>query len=116
MASTEPAVRDPPLFTITNSKGTSGLAAAIPLRHSSSRSIRFHVTSRIETTGSAIEARQPTQLADSPDRLEAVATGGLRRRTAAQVSYEGFELASQWRLAPAGTPPAPTRARGVGRA
>src|ERR1700693_700832 len=107
MASTRSAVRDPPLFTITSSKGTVGFAAAIPFKQSSSRSIRFQVTSRIETIGSAIETRQSTQLADSPDHLDAVATGRLRWGTAIKITHEGLELASQRRFIPNADRPLP---------
>src|SRR5216683_259453 len=100
MASTRSAVRDPPLFTMTSSKGTAGLAAAIPFTHSSSRSIRFQVTRRIETIGSPIETRQSKQLGDSPDHRDALATGGLRRRTAIKMAHERFKLALERRLVP----------------
>src|SRR5512142_2252604 len=98
MLSTRSAVRGPPLFTITSSNATAGLAAAIASMHSASRSIRFHVTIRIETTGSAIETRHASQFADAPHRLDAVAARGLRWRAAVEMAQEGGELAPERRL------------------
>src|ERR1700751_202824 len=99
MASTRPAVRAPPLFTMMSSNGTSGFAAAMPLRHSSSRSIRFQVTSRIDTIGSGIDAGQATQFGDAPYGLDAVATRGLWRRASVEMLEERVELALERRTA-----------------
>src|SRR5258706_9828802 len=100
MASTRSAVRDPPLFTITSSKGTIGFAAAIPFKQSSSRSIRFQVTRRIETIGSAIETRQSTQLADSPDHLVCRLLLEKKKESAIEMTHEDLEIASQRRFSP----------------
>src|SRR5262252_5061418 len=99
MASTRAAVLAPPLFTMTISKGTAGFAAATDARHSSSRSIRFQVTIRIETTGSVIEPRQPTQLGDAPDGLHALPTRGPGRRASVEIAEECVELALERRIA-----------------
>src|SRR5213595_2044615 len=98
MASTRVAVCDPPLLTMTSSKGTTGFAAAIPFIHSSSRSIRFQVTTRIDTIGSGIEAGQSPQLADPPHHGDAVATGRFGRRPPIEIAHEGFQLAPKRRL------------------
>jgi hypothetical protein len=65
------------------------------------------VTSRIETIGSSIEARHATKFGDSPDYCDAVATGGLRRRTAIKMAHEGLELAPQRRIVPDAGGPIP---------